>query len=985
MLTIGKLKNQIVGNKLYCYASEWNGEDILYHFKVQHNGINYAERSYTKEASADFILNESGIYSVYLTVKEVSSNQRHCFPAMTVEYLPTKFDWDGVVAERIITQHSFLNVIAGKNVAADREGHASTALIFDCYLIAKEFSEANYNYIGKYMQAIMDDSAVDQCFENDLNKWKQEVAKRVNSWVNSYGIENVILLRYMIKERDEADQAINWMLEELYDYILKNITKKNILLTDPLVFTNEDIIIGKANLTRIEKNIGQLIWDIHGNALNDVYIDISMNGNVVSCNLVNCESLKKGAQFAYYLLRYENIVTKTGYSSDTEIKWQIDESGIYVITCFIKYLGKVKSIYSKPVSYMSDQIKEEYKQFRSRAYNMQFDLPQYVSQKEPYCDYAVISASSRDNIQSFDSFKKYDLGRIGGQFCSILTEGDLKKIDGHSIFISGIAYVAGKQYYHQDISTIDDLKVLESATGCFTLVHRSDECLLIHSDYFNFQQIYYYRSKDFSVFSNRYHLILSILQKNNIRLELYDKKASIQLSSTKIPTFTQGFLREMDMRGVYQLDNALDAVLNINGWSFIENTYGKALKRREVYHEKKYKQLLIKAKDELLCNLKGILTNKRYTKIHMDLTGGLDSRMIYAALTLMPIELRKKVDIVTIDVPGSNDLNIALQINSIYRFPWNSSHSKVQKLSQCTAEKLRRSFYMGRKYDAFLGNQMNLTNCEVNIIGACGEILARPYIPRRYYDISVSKTRTICEYLKYITQKNANLLYTSYEGYLQDILELMGTEMQSINVPSPEEKIEKCYLMYRHAYHFEFGVLNYYNNIDEAPLQLKCLFRAHNMTDQIFRSIKMQLDMLYLLNPMIASIDFDSKKDNDDRKMLLDELNIDDVRFQGIQLETTIDKQSWICANEERIRCSEVLQEKNYTQENISYDALKLYLKLINYSSQVEKNCGIDIYYLLKYALKENSKAYRCMYNKILSLIDQIAIVGREKENEKAN
>lgn len=72
-------------------------------------------------------------------------------------------------------------------------------------------------------------------------------------------------------------------------------------------------------------------------------------------------------------------------------------------------------------------------------------------------------------------------------------------------------------------------------TGAYTFIHVLDDKIEIHQDFLGIQGIYYYKNKDFSVFSNGFDILVDYLIKLNIKLNFYRDFAAQYIFSNEEP------------------------------------------------------------------------------------------------------------------------------------------------------------------------------------------------------------------------------------------------------------------------------------------------------------------------------------------------------------------------------------------------------------------------------------------------------------------
>ena len=573
----------------------------------------------------------------------------------------------------------------------------------------------------------------------------------------------------------------------------------------------------------------------------------------------------------------------------------------------------------------------------------------------------------------------------GGQ--RILPSGEL-------LVFSGITLLNNKITIGLDEITADTtFETLASGYGNYNLVFAGKDALRISTDYFNFSRWFYIDCEEFFIICNRYHLLLLFLRHMGIKLQINKRKAVITLSTVDVQFLLQNFSRKMDVERVFQLANDTTLRLTSSGWHWESSDFGRVLKKHEVFHENIYLALLKKASEEIKRNVRAGLESPEFKYVTVDLSGGLDSRLVYGALTAIKREDTKKVRIISNDVAGSHDLQIATEINSIYGFEYDDLPAKIQTIPFEEADSIARSFYLGTYYSYFPFSTKIIGNNTLNINGACGEILARPYLARKYFDkIAIDvDAESLASYLWHDFAANIEVADEESES---DFISLIAEELNQYPVKTVLEAYDRLYLQNRHAYHFDEGIRYQYIRKAWMPLQSKTAFKLHHMTFEFFKSIKLQLDLIGSINPLLLAIRFDSERDNRDYEQLRKELAPVSPILSDIRICGKNDRERWENARKKKnastIRLQAAVSEKGTLlvgQKNApEYEMVLLkdsLRELLQREPYIQKRCGLALYYYINQNA-DNRRKIRYYYNKVTSLLDQIRIIDGDVDNPVA-
>lgn len=796
-------------------------------------------------------------------------------------------------------------------------------------------------------------------------------------------------------------QKLNWILEELYDSVEYNCNEFVAIELGKVSYNygcvEEDLKEFYAvNINKVREIVDNAIQIIGFGEVGFFSVELTKEGCKLTASIVQ-KNMTKGNLYYFYLLRNGIVFDKIGWKKESQYSWDITEDGIYCVKGYIKHREQKIDRYSKTVEFFSPAIRENFVNFLGHQQSNEGLYGQELKLFEPaypFYDFFVISTPSSSEtgdllkmeglLEKYPSFRCIEQRRIGKYYSRVYSNGEFRILtDGSALLFSGTTIIN-----NHFINGIEDLpcdvsiKDIRGNNGCFSYLHSCDEGLLLGTDFFNFNHLYYYFSESICIVSNRYHLLLLALAQLGFSMKLDILKACVTLSTVSVQSISQNFSRKMDISQTYQLENDKELIFSLNGWGKNTNLFGEALKEKTTYHESAYKNLLSKAKYEIINNVKCILEDERFDQVVIDLTGGLDSRMVYSAATCLPSS-REKIVINSYHVPGSRDLDVATRINGMYGYPYDTLPRKQRFEPIVLMDQMMRSFYLGTYFSHNLVSMYSVDQDYMRLNGACGEILARPYYCRKYFGTMLENEVELNGFAEYIGTDYSPNLCIGDENAFEYFTPYLADELSKIPVDNLFEAFDRQYLMFRHGYHFDCGIKYTMRTPEWMPLQSKTMFKLHHMVSQRFKSIKLQLDILYLLNPMVAAVDFDSDKDNEAVEELRSSLMIEDERFRNIRIDGRTDMERWKQADEQR-KMSRVIvkrvpepkasSKKEKELSEIMYDSLIYNFRcLMNEVPQLSDRIGVALYYFI---INNNNdkKRMRFLYNKVTSLLDQIRI-----------
>lgn len=416
----------------------------------------------------------------------------------------------------------------------------------------------------------------------------------------------------------------------------------------------------------------------------------------------------------------------------------------------------------------------------------------------------------------------------------------------------------------EDIKSVDSL---EEVCGDYTLLTIIDNTIVFTNDFFGIQKIYYYNSKDVYIFSNRLHLIFKILKEINLNLKPNYNLISALLASGESQPFSQIFTNKLFFENLYILNVDKKIVIKDGVVSFVSKEIGNILLNRTQLSEKEYQNRLKKGADDIKHNFNLIYNNPRFKKILVDLTGGMDSRVIFSAVNNFS---KDKVFINacnTISVP--KDILVATTLNQYYNYPYdNISERKIfTKKSELLNEYFSKIFGNYFAYDPRKINNFTSEHKEtINITGFYGEITLRPYYSRNYVNNELSQVKDLKKFVDFfVDNENHHKIGTAKE--IESLKTELYFSLKSIQANSPIEKYDLLYLYYRNGLHCtDTYRFNGQNTPRVSIIQSKELFylKINQFKKLQEQTTLLQNGVISHLNPLNLFFDYASEKDTMD-------------------------------------------------------------------------------------------------------------------------
>ena len=807
-------------------------------------------------------------------------------------------------------------------------------------------------------------------------------------------------------------QKLNWVLEEIYDLVLAEDGPERIYQgkirpgkdaeTALAVFYREN---GEALLASAEKRAAELADDIG-------WFDVTaeLKGSVLTGHITVDESIGSEVKYYFYLLKDGQVADKQGWFNKVANKlglgsrrasytWNLKESGVYCVQGYVQR-GKTKEFRkSGPLSYMDEGMKQEFQAFLDEGpvggYPYKKELELYQAEK-PFANFAL-NISKHDDGSAMAAFvsahpwmKLAAETSYGGLNVCALASGGVRSLpSGETLLFSGTAVLNNRIVLGTDDLPADIRpETLAASQGDHTWAWVGKNELRICADYFAMSQWYYYEDADRLVISNQYQTLLVLLRALGLRLKLDGRKAAITLASVRGNLFEYNFLRRMDVEGVFQLEIDKSFKVTSDGWEKVETENGKDARRHEVYHENQYLALLGKAAEEVKEQVRMVLGDGRWERVLLELTGGLDTRTVLGAVTnACTGALRDKLRVSSWKLPGSGDIPIATELAGIFGYSYDDLPVKQRVLTVCEADQECRRYFLGRAFDAGLLDHYNVETPWISLRGGCSESVSRPYLARALFKVRddlISTPRRLAGYVWNVF--SGNIVAADMESR-KDFEEFLGNELEQIPTEDKLLAYDRLYLSYQSGYHFGTGLQYKIGMPVWLPIPSRTLLRLHNQTMRRFRGIKLELDLIAKLNPLLMNIRFENAGDNASVAEERDRLAPVDPRYEGLTISGPDDMAKWEAAEDIRINSMQQTYPAGVGMEQVQFEwtrtaetdlaALKDNLReLMKREPVLCERIGPALYYHLKKG--DDAKRMRVFYNKVTSLLDQARIIEGE-------
>lgn len=605
----------------------------------------------------------------------------------------------------------------------------------------------------------------------------------------------------------------------------------------------------------------------------------------------------------------------------------------------------------------------------------------------PFKDILVFSQRNQSLAPHMEAIRRsaseleLGLARIGdhGDLAThVLTSGTLSNHPTTTTLLSGVAQSQGTFYFGQDsLSDSIDVGGLGDSVGIFTYLRGEPHEITFGQDFFGCGIVFYFAGPDYFVASNRYHLLLLFLSWAGHRGRLNPSKVVANLFSNGT-FFHQNITHDMDIVGVKQVPLDQEVVINGFGWRISsKKAVQEALNgSSDVSRE----ELLQRAKAEILDNVRSAAESGRFDKIVTDLSGGMDSRAVFAAI--LNIEsARTQTELRSNDVPGSRDLELATGLKNLFGLRFYTDSGRPQlPLSATEALDLWRSYFMGTYHRvgsaAWSAQGRNLG--ELRLSGGCGEVHRTFWT--KIYRAALADATTAQEVAARIVGVSASKTARAVGAALR-VVDLLRDELDELPGDDAVEQLENHYLFFRNRYHFGMrAVETFYDSPMWFPLMSKSLFLAARSQGPLDRGNGLILELTERLHPLLVWIDYDSVAASENP--LLSSITLSDPRFRGCRVSLDSDTAEWHSiqqANRTLLQQARHPMDDDFNRgwreydQRVRTDALQAAQELESLSDEADRPV---IQALLAEVTEylDNPRLTAQFYSKLSSLRDQAAI-----------
>lgn len=706
----------------------------------------------------------------------------------------------------------------------------------------------------------------------------------------------------------------------------------------------------------------------------DFYIEAYVHQRQIYGKVNSRVNTSKELEYAFYLYKGNERKDTKWYSSSQEVRFDIQEDGIFKIAAFIKYNSEPLIIESNYVQIGNDSSENNFRDTCYKYKDIKIQPIEYWKSMEPFSDFSIISSKNKNieidklllNLNVKCNISKIE---IGNNINYVLSSVELKHNKEIEI-LSGLGKIGDKLYFGQKdiINTPQKRLDMGKEVGIFTYLYANNQNIFITQDYFGCGIIFYYQNEDIFITSNRYHFLISLLA--NLKVEMKINKENL-IASLGAKGNYRGFLgqnifHEMDIKGVYQLPLNKEILIDKTGWRILDKLiYLESIP----YSQGSYEELLQQAAEEIIQNIKCIEAHPHFKNIICDLSGGMDSRVVFGAV--LNGDNPEKIKIRTKDIPNTKDLSIGVGLANFFGFDFYYNDNPIIEPIQ-----LKENEYIWRSY--FLGcyHRMGITayssksanTSQIRLSGACGE----------YFRSFWSKIiKNVDEFtIQQVSEEIFNDNIYEYDAKKR-ICRKLREELESLPGCSTAEKLEMHYMFFRGRYHFGMRQFEMYHDCSMwFPLLSPALLKASRMLSlEERKEDKIMYEITERLCPLLIYMEYDNRNMIEPNK-----LNIAHKQYSRCQvkLDENIDRWKKIEEKNSIVKNQEIARKDIQYFKNVTpylYNkVLEGYVYLYNNHHEVHDIINEQLFLNIQ-VNKDDNVYIKETYSKIYSLIDQIILI----------
>lgn len=678
-----------------------------------------------------------------------------------------------------------------------------------------------------------------------------------------------------------------------------------------------------------------------------------------------------GGELKYHYSLFRNgKLLKNFIHSSPIINWTLKETGFYTIAG--KVVGTNKFFVSEIFRRFSANDELSFNQFNNKLCNEVTQTIPFYKLNYPFSDFAIVINRNQNEI-NLSKLEGLEVTKIheNAYFVGVPIKHEKYFFSGYSHFNDRLIW--GSEDF--DSLSENDRSEIFLKTGNFSFFLEKNQKYYFGTDFFGHSKIFFSENDNYFVASNRYSLALMLMQALDFDIEINKDFALFSLSMQNSMLTDQPFSQEGMVKNLYFLKTGeyFEFDFSQRKRNIVDGISGCLENNHETYD-----QLIRKASNEIKNNIKGYVDSKRFSKFTADLTGGLDSRLVFAGLT----KQTNANAIFTLLTGGAErEIQCSSRIAEDFDFKYDKIFPSFRKikfgfnlpetLTSSEFLDLLVSYDLGTCFDPSRTFPVIHLNDYCRITGCSGETCTRPYISLRLFNTKEKNDKKIVDeyYHSYFSRMNFSGKNIEFaKAYLLQHLH---------NDKGFPENYEQILLQFRNRFHFDNTARISYSTPYLSPLQTVSGFIAlyKNLKESNY---KIAFDILKNINQDLTNYEFESFKDNVEAAKFSCKEKLKSVKEISTDWKNAQDM--FIPYNYDLVNSSSFSKDDTFIP--VLYDKIPDLLRAVSEEELLNEDAIRDLYLYFKQAKAEKkNKEILSLFMKLYSLYLIILIKNKRKFN----
>lgn len=594
-------------------------------------------------------------------------------------------------------------------------------------------------------------------------------------------------------------------------------------------------------------------------------IETHLQGNVLHCRLTGVAQTEK---VVWTLHRGDFDPRRASAPTSAGASWSVTLPEItngYVVRADVN--GVV--IQSEWHHYFNKDVTEKYAQWRKRRQKSEEPATRRIplfQYEEPFENIAVVGHLGVAPMEPMEQLARENglrVERHTGLHWPIMTvlSGNGSRTDsaGNQFVFSGVTRSPSRLLFGsaEVANNVEDVRTLNDEIGEFHLLTWDDKSVKFGHDYIGQGHIFYYVSDEVFAAANGLHLLALILQSVGVGVSIDIDNAKAKFFSTSYPFETESGLRT-DFEGIRRLSVYERIVVTQHG-VHLEKTQLWADEKDGEFSAELYEDLLHEAARDIIDNVEIALAHPRFENVVVELSAGLDSRIIFSALTNLPPS--EKVRVYT--RRGAEE-KTASAINSLYRYAWDDL-ARIRSFDGCDDDielpRTSHSVFMDGYYiESMFKVRDNYATPTLVLTGHGGEAFSRVMSIEGFFARDFAGELPARVESTDYAYANVVRYIGNHQVWLEAGKRYFGATLAEALEQSPSAHFPKrfagFYVSERNPFVGGSVFRGAMSGPQWRPLQSKALYRLKARWFQHEQDYRLQFDLIRTLNPLISEVPY---------------------------------------------------------------------------------------------------------------------------------